>query len=334
MAGGGGNWVVYNARRRRRWPSALVVAAAAAVRALVGLGGRGVGPLASIEPDRGGGQELVFDDEASATATSTTLYDLEGRSYRPGDCVVWDEAERVRHDAYTDVVGCDVPHVLEMTGHVTLSDPFRAPYPTDAQWMAIYEDRCGPKTLSHLGYALWPDGRFTTSGVQPTAAGWRNGDREVWCGIEAQPPAGVVVTDPDAKVLFTGRVKDQDQHRLMDRGACVSSARDGSPGASSTSAVVACDLPHHFEVAGSIDIGGRTSPPPADWDDDGLVAQCEKVAVEYLGRKLRRDEWASWFAISDAQWAEGWRKLECSVARSAPGSDDPAAITGPLASAP
>jgi hypothetical protein len=249
---------------------------------------------------------------AATLATTTTLHDLEGGSYRKGACIIWSPKVRATTDAPVKNVPCSEPHFLEITGSVELPGKMNFPS-TDATWNVLSAEHCDPLTRAHLGYALVPSGRFHTSYLRPTEEGWRVGDRSLECGIAARSDHATEASNPpdEVETPFTGTVKGQSQERIPPTGTCFASDPTDAG-----LVPVACGLEHTTEVTGHIGLAERLDHPPNDDDLAGpLGRECRSLAIRYLGRPLRRDESESWLPFTDEEWAAGWRTLPCTIGR-------------------
>src|SRR5581483_1726998 len=189
-------------------------------------------------------------------STTSTSFDLAGRTYRPGDCVTWDQDVEGSETRATRIVSCDKPHLIEMTGRWVM--PILKSYPTDEEWDRLLADGdCGKQAAVYLGGEIDPYGRFDVGAIRPTFRGWAGGDREVWCGV--QLTRADLRTDPNVLGSFTGKVQSQPQGFVSPAGACLA----GDPATRSTTGQVHCTDPHIYEVVGDIDAGAAFSTPPA-----------------------------------------------------------------------
>ena len=334
----------HRARRRRR---AGVLVGLVAV-ALVGSGLSGAGPLTGLRGatpagDVGAEEEPAGEDDELAaaeaptdrlaqaragalgiTSTSvpgTTTPVLERRSYKVGDCVWWDETMFTVDLLDTKVVGCGQPHVMEVTAPHTVKDQ-AGDYPREAYWDALFDSGpCLAAAELYLGTKLDPNGNYFANGVMPTAEGWRNGDRGVWCGIGVRPldAAGAAVARPES----IGRVSAGNQYRIYPVGSCVGEAGTAErPGWG----VVPCDAPHDIEVAGHVDLTNRVRElPPDDGWERVVGADCQRLAKAYAGAALRDPVHPGWLPIEAGSWDAGRRTLLCTVAEYR--NDEAATIT-------
>lgn len=250
--------------------------------------------------------------------TTTTVDDtgLAGGRHEVGQCLKWEQGAR------SDVivaVPCEEPHVLEVTGHVTLpTEP--AVYPDGAGWSAVMSEHCGPVAAAYLGRPLDPYGRLALQALHPRADAWARGDRDYWCGLGAANPARL----PEAEApLKTGPAKGADQAFLWPTGACVTLE---------PWAAVPCEQPHRYEVTGVVDLSGRRSEPSAgQWDEIGWSGECVQRAAEYLGRPFSTEGGLGSMVLrlDPASWAAGTRRVNCVIGRS-DGTGTPVDSTGSL----
>src|SRR4051812_646189 len=137
-------------QRRRRRPNPrkiigpiLVLGLGAAVGVVVaGLSGRG--PYASLAASR----EATTTIEPGPTTTllggtTTTEFALDGRDYRPGDCVIWDQDAPPADYHRTDVVPCGEDHIIEIAEGLRIEDPAEGG-PTTPGWVDRNRSRCTP----------------------------------------------------------------------------------------------------------------------------------------------------------------------------------------------
>jgi len=189
-------------------------------------------------------------ESAGPTSSTSTTIGLESRLYNVGDCVVWDFSAVGSERRATHVVPCGQPHIIEIAGSVQVNGFDH--YPTDAEWRGFIEPNCRPVAEQALLHGpIDPIGRFGANGIYTLPDGWGQGDRTVWCGVEAKllhERAG----DND-KELFTGEAERAHQAFDYPVGTCLALTHDGG---------VACSGPHAYEVIGKVDLSARTDPPP------------------------------------------------------------------------
>lgn len=312
--------------------------------ALVAAGVSGAGPLAGLaggasDPD--GAETVAVDDGplvgdgsssrldearaaalgAAPTESTTTTPLLERRTYAIGDCVWWGDTGGSVDRLDTKVVPCEEPHVMEVTGRYRVEDGTGA-YPREAYWDALFDSGpCLALAERYLGVKLDPNGNYYANGVMPSVGSWRDGDREVWCGIGVVPYEAARAALEDGE--STGPVKASEQYRVFPVGSCL-----GEAGTADDTAwgVVPCDAPHNSEVAGHVDVTDRLRELPADDGWGPVVADdCERLAKAYAGAALRDPVRVGWLAIEAGSWDAGRRTLLCTVSEYR--NDRPATIT-------
>jgi hypothetical protein len=259
----------------------------------------------------------------ASKSTTTTIIQLAGGAYRPGDCVTWDQRSSNGH-ASTSVVPCARAHLIEI---VSKGSPATLPktYPSPAAWTQIFDSVCGPPSAKYLGYALFPHGRFDANGLYPTQAAWTQGDRTFWCGIGAKSnPFGPVGTT-SLFLSFTGAVRGQSQELTIPVGTCFSAGTSQSFGPA-----VPCSQPHLAEVTGTATLSGVAQRPATSSAMESAVGgQCAALATQYAGGTLLSGTGSGWFDLSQADWDAGERTTSCTVG-AYDASDSPIARTGSL----
>ena len=269
---------------------------------------------------------LVTTTTLAPGETTSTTFTLERLNYRPGDCVKWDQRKDGPGTRDTSIVPCDQLHLIEITGRTVVPD---APaYPPESEWTRLTQSGdCAAQAKAYLGGVLDPYGRFGIGAIHPSLESWNDGDREMWCGLEAHSQAADA--DPDVSELFTGSVHSQPQALLWPTGSCLG----GGDGKTTFDGTVPCTAPHLYEVVGTVNAATRfTTPPPGSsnqWSTR-LGADCAKVAAARLGRLPAGVDTAV-FPIDPASWAAGRRTTECAVARFDPKTGNPTSLTAPLA---
>jgi hypothetical protein len=227
---------------------------------------------------------------------------------------VWDDGASVQSDS--QVVPCDSEHFIEITGTVELTG-MPEEYPSPAGWTSIIGERCQQLAETAYGAKLDPEGRFTAGGLKPVEAGWQQGQRQLWCGIQAnwvdQPvESGASLVDQPTR--FTGAAKGQPQYWVYKAGDCLGGISKNP---------VACTQPHEIEVVGEITLNDRPTVPSVDdtkaWT--GLAGSaCDKQVRTYLGGKAPKAPWeGSFVAITPESWAAGKRNVTCIVGSSMTG---------------
>jgi hypothetical protein len=319
--------LVRTVRSRRRTSGRRPVAVAAplvaiAALALAWLGQNGKGPLSALQ--RAG--EVDSTDTATLTpstvdaiaagVTTTTDYHLTRRTYSAGQCVTWSQDDD-RDTRPTRVVPCDQPHLIEMT-HRARADGFGAAYPGNAVLDEYVTDRCEPFLREQLATHWDPDGRFYPGAVMPSRESWLDGDRDIWCGIQARTSWFASSGRLDE---WTGVAEHQDQSLLIAAGTCVAEV-DG------TSRAVDCHTPHVYEVTGVATVAPTVTRYPVDsvqWQR-AVGDQCARLGTVYLGHPPKRPIASGWLQISAKSWDAGRRVAECMVAKYAGAEPVPVAV--------
>lgn len=243
--------------------------------------------------------------DANDTSTSTTLT-FASRTYRPGECITWNQ-QGAGSDEATPAVPCGDPHLVEMTSKVVLTTfSADAAFPDEAGWQQIDSADCGPPAERYLGYPLDPRGRFFPTSLRPTPLSWNAGDRTIWCGIAALPTAGPA---PSELTPFTGAVRGQDQTLLYSTGTCLAL---GSPG--SLGDPVPCDGVHAVEVVGTVSLAGQTTYPQGEdqWSS-AVRPTCSQEAAQYVGGTLPAGVESGWLTFPESSWDAGRRVAQCTV---------------------
>ncbi len=291
-------------RGRSRWRAVGVVAAVLAVLAAASGGWfatRSRSPLV--------GSLRLPSDHGRSSTTRQPGPALRDRPYARGDCVTWRQVRTGVVDA--KVVGCTEPHLLEIVGPVTLTG-LPDKYPTLGGWMLIEAAQCGPRVEKYLRAVLDTYGRYAAGAIRISTEGWDQGERLIWCGIQAVGGA----VGPGAKLPeLLGRADAHAQGMISTAGTCVGtpSANDGTP--------IACADPHIFEVTGTVDLSARQlGSPTSEATRQAAQQPCEVVTTAYLGHAVGGDLEADVLGIEPVSWAAGRRVVECVVARSS-GSD-------------
>src|SRR5882724_4681167 len=97
----------------------------------------------------------------------------------PGSCLTWKpDGSDMRP------VGCDQPHLFEVTGDVDISAEHgpNDPSPTADAWREIAKQKCTTGAAEYLGGKLDPFGRFSVGALKPSDDQWQSGDRKLRCG--------------------------------------------------------------------------------------------------------------------------------------------------------
>jgi hypothetical protein len=296
------------ARPRRR--GRVLVAIFAVL--LVVAGGLAVAGMSGRGPLRGALGRSATTGESGGPRTTAPTRAPTPLSLSPGDCVTWGEGPDARLSPTT--VGCDQPHFLEITGNVRL-DGIPEAYPSPGDWSMLVGERCQLSADLYYGAKLDPEGLFTPGGLWPDEVSWQQGDRQMWCGIEAarsdnsQDSGAFGLNSPSP---VTGTAKGREQYRVYNAGECLSGSNPEP---------VACNQPHETEVVGETTLSDRQNVPAvadrAAWQ--ALVgSNCDKLARTYLGRAPKAPMETSWLAITSASWQAGKRNVTCVLGNSTP----------------
>lgn len=252
------------------------------------------------------------DSPETAGATIDTTVDqrrahdavwLETRTFEIGDCVTWSATAGAdgRHD--TDVVPCEEPHRVQISGKLELDD-LGDDYPSDDAWDVVLVDRCRHHNEAMLGGALDPHGRVWPYGIVPRPEGWAEGDRTAWCGVR-------LAGDDDAAGArpFRGSLIGVPQEWHHPAGTCIGSG---------SSRPAPCDEPHLFEITGSTLLADGLSLPDED-DHTGWGAlvgdTCDALAEAHLGGALPAGVSAGWLPMAQESYDAGSRRVHCMVGR-------------------
>lgn len=230
----------------------------------------GAGPLSFLKRKDAKPTATATPDLHQASGPSTTLPStLVRRTYARGDCVTWNQDSDARQRAST-VVPCDEPHLIEVVGSLDVTRTVTVE-PKFEEWPKVYGRLCAADTESLLGGPVDPAGRFATGAIFPSHESWANGDRTVWCGVDANS------SSTPRFALFSGRADHARQERVRDVGACFSN-RHFDP--------VPCTGAYDYQVVGNVNVAGRvTQPPKADdtagWDR--IVGNdCSRLAHDFF----------------------------------------------------
>jgi len=237
--------------------------------------------------------------------TTTSDVELADRSYRPGQCVDWDQSEKASGERATHVVDCSVPHLFEVAKDEVRVDRAISTAPTDEEWHQIIERQCTPLANEYLGGSLDPEGRYTASAIYPLEESWIAGDRTMTCGVQLRGGSFAAGND-DPLAPSTGAVRDVDQSWTLPVGTCWRKESDRR-------GTVPCDQPYTYEVVGTVDLRGRTSRPSTDAQWQSAIGDhCDDRARETLHHTVA-DDHIGWLILSQASWDAGSRLVTCTV---------------------
>jgi len=286
-------------------PPAIAVAVV-----IAGLWMLGLGPFAAKHSTQTSSRVDASGSAAGEGTTNTTL-GIQRRRFERGDCVVWDQRPGGDGTTTANVVGCDEPHLIEITGRYTITD--RTQNPSTAEWVDITQHgECRRLAVDYIGSELDPYGRFHPQSIGPSPEGWAQGDREVWCGIATRSPEA----HSDLKIYntFQGAVKAQSQAMIFKTGACLAT----SPETGGIMGTVPCGEPHVFEITGTVDAApyfpASAVPVSGDWNRR-LNTACVKVSRTYFSGKVPPGVTAVVMPIEPESWRTGQRTAHCLAAR-------------------
>jgi Septum formation len=233
---------------------------------------------------------------------------------QPGTCLNWTRPDA----ADAAVVDCKQTHLFEQAGTVALVD--QPTLPDDQQWRQLVKERCDPLVGNYLKGKLDPDGIFRIGALKPSAAKWKEGDRELRCGLQRSSQSGALYP-------MSGTVADSDQSDIQQPGGCL--AIDGRGVGDPTS----CSGPHAVEIVGVVDLSQKFNGPfPAVADQDAyLQPTCAKIASGYAGGdKVIADKKLTvyWDNVTGDSWKAGSRKVNCNLAALLPDRSGFAPVTG------
>ena len=202
------------------------------------------------------------------------------------------------------VVDCATPHLMEVVAAVALTGMHGA-YPSAEAWRLIDASQCGPVVERYLGGPIDPYGKYYAGSISPIKDGWDQGDRDIWCGISA---TGEIAGTAAALPPMLGRVRAQDQERVLAPGTCI-----GGPTVAD-GVELDCALPHLFEVTGTVDLGGQgLVSPTIDVIRRAAAQPCSQVSTAFLGRSLPATLESGSLGVPPETWAAGGRLAECVI---------------------
>ncbi len=278
-------------------------------------------PLTSNAAATESGTEPTIDGGPSTTTTIPLAVD----SYKIGQCVTWDESDRDTGKRPTHVVSCDQPHLIEITGKVTLPDG--GSYPSDSQWTEMLTTGdCAKLADGYVPGGIDRFGAFQVGAIKPLPNLWASGERSVWCGIEAT--IRVAADSPNHPEPFTGAVRTASQAFLWPTGSCLA----GDAATSTVVGTVPCSQAHLYEIAGDVDAGAHFGVAPAPnsplWGSQ-LGPACLVVARAAFGGQLPPGVNVFVFPVGPAGWRTGTHQTECGIDRLDAGGH-PTTLAAPL----
>lgn len=261
----------------------------------------------------GGGQVPLLGSFAALPASNEIAVEPVPEA-APGSCLDWK-----RNDAAdAKVVDCTQPHLFEQVGAVPVTD--EAALPDDRRWRQLVNERCTPVATHYLNGHYDPNGKFRVGALKPSETRWRDGDRDLRCGLQAASRSGALYP-------VVGKVAEQDQSDVRPPGTClgIDGRAIGDP--------VDCAAAHAVESVGAIDLGGefKNEFPSVGAQDAFLQPACTKLAADYAGgaqaigdKKLT----VYWDNLTPESWAAGTRKVGCNLAALLPDRSGFAPVTG------
>ncbi|MEU7480107.1 septum formation family protein [Lentzea sp. NPDC042327] len=232
----------------------------------------------------------------------TTKRELVNAAYQAvaGDCLNW--AKTDLSDAQK--VDCTAAHRFEVTGTADIAAgyPKEAPFPTPEAWEKIAQDNCAQAATTYMSGKLDPKGKYGVSSLNPDENRWKNGDRQLRCGLQVTAPSG-------APLPSFGSAKTQDQSNVYDPGVCVALGENNTVGDP-----IECAQPHAFEIIGVFahPEGEYLAP---EKQDAVMSEQCAAIAVEYTGGADLKAKGllVTWDVRAQESWAVGSRKANCKI---------------------
>ncbi|WP_425302970.1 septum formation family protein [Nocardia otitidiscaviarum] len=240
---------------------------------------------------------------------------------KTGDCLTWSKADA----SDLQKVDCGSKHLFEVTADIDLSKyPGRefgagSRFPDSLRFTELRDEHCVSAAQRYLGGKFDPRGKFVVGLINPGEPGWTAGERTLRCGLQVASSTG------SAAYATTGSIRERDQSKVYEVGACVGINRN------LPTDQVDCTQPHAFEIVSTVDLGAHfTDGPPAAEDQDKYMEErCAADSTEYLGspEALRNKTLTLfWDFLDTRSWLAGSRSLNCMLGK---GSDQGfAAITG------
>ncbi|HET9255598.1 MAG TPA: septum formation family protein [Pseudonocardiaceae bacterium] len=232
-------------------------------------------------------------------------------------CLSWQKQDAT--DART--VGCEEPHIFEVTGTLELTDfGTRQPFPDPAHWQQLVAQRCTERTTQALDNRFDPFGRFTVGAIKPSEAGWLRGDRMLRCGVQTTGRSGILFPT-------TGAVLTQDQADVHRPGTCL--GNDGK----AVGDPVDCAKPHAIEVVGVADLKGTPGQayPDEATQDKTLSTECARLAKDYAGGPAvaaNKGLTLFWQTLRPESWQAGSTRVDCRLGAFLPDHSGFAPVTG------
>ncbi|MFN0026465.1 MAG: septum formation family protein [Acidimicrobiales bacterium] len=228
---------------------------------------------------------------------------------RVGDCLLLAPGSP---DEQLVTVPCAEAHHIEVVGLVDPATVMRDE-PTQAEWLALLDVRCGPSLEAHLG-KLWDRrGRLKLRVAAPSPSEWRQGDRTGECLVSLRPDAAPAPDAEPATPLVRGSARDLAQAPDYPQGRCLVQSNVVRALPSS----ISCDGPHHFQVLHPLDLSSRFAHAPEDAQWATLDQECAGAvqarfgpgAVGPSGHPLV----GSTIRIAVGSWLAGTRSSGCVI---------------------
>ncbi|GAA4864487.1 septum formation family protein [Saccharopolyspora cebuensis] len=292
--------------QRRKKPDTRLVMISAALGALLILV---VSALLNWPTGGGGGGSNRF----GANPAPPAVFDATA-----GTCLTWRSADA------SDIgkIGCERPHLFEVTGKADLAAQFppNAPYPPTEQWQQLKMDHCTQVARNFLGGRFDPNGKFGVGAFTPSEESWQRGDRTLFCGLQQPGPSGRLHP-------ITGDAARIDQSNTWPVGTClgINGTEPWDP--------VDCAQPHSLEITGLVNLAEQFPEgyPPVEEQDGFLATRCEEITAEYAGSPTAaRDKGlvVSWDTLAQESWDAGSREVNCKVGATLPDGSGLAPVTG------
>ncbi len=230
-----------------------------------------------------------------------------------GDCLTWDTPSA----ADVTLTDCTTPHRFEVAAGVDLRNRPEAQFgpgtalPGPAVLTQLRDTECTSAVRNYLVGRFDPHGLFSVGLIDPGEAAWRDGQRDVLCGLQEVGTSG-------EQFPIRGRVAQLDQSDVAPLGSC-QSITSGLP-----SDPVDCAQPHASEVISVVDLTKKyPGPYPSTAEQDGyLDAACRAAADAALGgpdAAATKGLTVYWSTVAPDSWAAGSRRVNCKVGRQVPG---------------
>jgi hypothetical protein len=221
--------------------------------------------------------------------------ELVARHYDPGDCVLWEQDDRLSLPVDVD---CADPHLFEVVGDAEF--PGDGDYPSDAEWFEWAD--AGPCLELARSYLAQPYTAFPSlhiGFIRPTHEGWIEGERGVTCGLE-----GWIGSTGAGSTPISGRAVDLLGQPPWVAGTCLDRSLT----------TIDCAEPHVYQLVGYVELGPE-EPYPDDARVDGIANDdCWPMVASYVGPGAVNPEILGWVQTpGESSWALGARMVACFV---------------------